>query len=126
MDLHGPTTSVGTRTDYSVGPWDYSVCATRHLMAWGASALFIWLISHQPAVLLSQNKPATNNQPIVVFSQNKPASAISHQPNEQAEGLRWSTRIGSYTCPVLCRELLDVPDLYSLLKPTCNPASRTI
>jgi hypothetical protein len=24
MDLPGPTTSVGTRTDYSVGPWDYS------------------------------------------------------------------------------------------------------
>jgi hypothetical protein len=22
MDLPGPTTSVGTRTDYSVGPWD--------------------------------------------------------------------------------------------------------
>jgi hypothetical protein len=36
MDLPGPTTSVGTRTEYSVGPWDYSTCATRHLMAWGA------------------------------------------------------------------------------------------
>jgi hypothetical protein len=24
MDLPGPTTSVGTRTDYSVGPWDYT------------------------------------------------------------------------------------------------------
>jgi hypothetical protein len=35
-DLPGPTTSVGTRTDYSVGPWDYSACATQHLMAWGA------------------------------------------------------------------------------------------
>jgi hypothetical protein len=35
MDLPGPTTSVGTRTDYSVGPCDYSACATRHLMAWG-------------------------------------------------------------------------------------------
>jgi hypothetical protein len=34
MDLPGPTTSVGTRTDYSVGPWDYTACATRHLMAW--------------------------------------------------------------------------------------------
>jgi hypothetical protein len=33
MDLPGPTTSVGTRTDYSVGPWDYSTCAARHLMA---------------------------------------------------------------------------------------------
>jgi hypothetical protein len=33
-DLPGPTTSVGTRTDYSVGPWDYPACTTRHLMAW--------------------------------------------------------------------------------------------
>jgi hypothetical protein len=32
-------------------------------------AMFVWLISHQPAVF---------------FSQNKPAPAISHQPNEQA------------------------------------------
>jgi hypothetical protein len=24
---------VGTRTDYSVGPWDYLTCAARHLMA---------------------------------------------------------------------------------------------
>jgi hypothetical protein len=62
MDLPGPTASVGTRTDYSVGPWDYSACATRHLMAW-------------------------------------------------VQGLRWrSTQIGSYACPVLCRELLAVPD----------------
>jgi hypothetical protein len=35
MDLPGPTTSVGTRTDYSVGPWDYPACATRHLKACG-------------------------------------------------------------------------------------------
>jgi hypothetical protein len=34
MDLPGPTTSVGTWTDYSVGPWDYPACATRHLKAW--------------------------------------------------------------------------------------------
>jgi hypothetical protein len=34
MDLPGPTTSVGTKTDYSVGPWDYPACATRHLKAW--------------------------------------------------------------------------------------------
>jgi hypothetical protein len=34
MDLPGPTTLVGTRTDYSVGPWDYPACATRHLKAW--------------------------------------------------------------------------------------------
>jgi hypothetical protein len=39
MDLPGPTTSVGTRTDYSVGPWGYSACATRHLMAWGTRTM---------------------------------------------------------------------------------------
>jgi hypothetical protein len=39
MDLPGPTTSVGTRTDYSVGPWDYLTWVTRHLMAWGARTM---------------------------------------------------------------------------------------
>jgi hypothetical protein len=52
---------------------------------WWRGSLFAWLISHQPAVLFSQNKPATSNQPAVLFSQNKPAPAISHQPTEQAE-----------------------------------------
>jgi hypothetical protein len=46
--------------------------------------LFVWLISHQPAVLFSQNKSATSNQPAVLLSQNKPAPVISHQPNEHA------------------------------------------
>jgi hypothetical protein len=48
------------------------------------TALFAWLISHQPAVLFSHNKPATRNQPALLFSQNKPAPVISHQPTEQA------------------------------------------
>jgi hypothetical protein len=39
MDIPGPTTPVGTRTYYSVGPWDYSTCATRHLMAWSAGTM---------------------------------------------------------------------------------------
>jgi hypothetical protein len=47
-------------------------------------ALVAWLISHQPTVLFSRNKPVTSNQPAVLFSQNKPAPAISHQPTEQA------------------------------------------
>jgi hypothetical protein len=46
--------------------------------------MFAWLISHQPAVLFSHNKPATSNQPAVLFSQNKSAPAINHQPTEQA------------------------------------------
>jgi hypothetical protein len=33
MDLPGPTTSVGTRIDYSVGPWDYPTCAARYQLA---------------------------------------------------------------------------------------------
>jgi hypothetical protein len=46
------------------------------------TALFAWLISHQPAELFSQSKSTTSSQPAVLFSQNKPAPAISHQPNE--------------------------------------------
>jgi hypothetical protein len=50
------------------------------LLPTAIDSLFARLISHQPAVLFSQNKAATNNQPAVLFSQNKPAPAISHQP----------------------------------------------
>jgi hypothetical protein len=49
-------------------------------------SLFAWLISHQPAILFSQNKPATSNQPAVLFSQNKPAPAISYQLTEHVVG----------------------------------------
>jgi hypothetical protein len=49
-----------------------------------AITLFVWLISHRPTVLFSQNKSAISNQPTVLFSQNKPAPAISHQPTEHA------------------------------------------
>jgi hypothetical protein len=45
--------------------------------------LFTLLISHQPTILFSQNKPATSNQPAVLFSQNKSAPDISHQPTER-------------------------------------------
>jgi hypothetical protein len=48
------------------------------------STLFVWLISHQPTVLFSQNKSAISNQSTVLFSQNKSAPAINHQPTEQA------------------------------------------
>jgi hypothetical protein len=43
------------------------------------NTLFAWLISHQPAVLFSQNKPAINNQPAVLFSQNKPATSQTNR-----------------------------------------------
>jgi hypothetical protein len=42
--------------------------------------LFVWLISHQPAVLFSQNKPVIDNQPIILSSQNKSTPVISHRP----------------------------------------------
>jgi hypothetical protein len=58
---------------------------------YATDSLFVRLISHQPAVLFSQNKPATSNHPAVLFSQNKSAPAISHQPNEQAEKRRAPT-----------------------------------
>jgi hypothetical protein len=48
-------------------------------------ALFVWLISHQPTVLFSQNKPATSNQPALLSYRNKSAPVISHQPNEQTQ-----------------------------------------
>jgi hypothetical protein len=57
-------------------------------------ALFAWLISHQPAVLFSQNKPATSNQPAVLSSQNKLAPAISHQPTEQADNILMTCALG--------------------------------
>jgi hypothetical protein len=53
------------------------------------NALFVWIISHQTAVLFSQNKPAISNRSAVLFSQNKLAPAISHQPNEQAVNLHF-------------------------------------
>jgi hypothetical protein len=56
-----------------------------------ANALFAWLISHQPALLFSQNKPTTSNQPTVLFSQNKPAPTISHQPLKIMTKLRVSS-----------------------------------
>jgi hypothetical protein len=43
-------------------------------------ALFAWLISHEPAVLFSQNKPATSNQPAVLFSQKN-----QHQPSATSQ-----------------------------------------
>jgi hypothetical protein len=60
-------------------------------------ALFVWHISHQPAVLFSQNKPATSNQPAVLFFQTKSAPAISHQPTEQAEGCANDDDVGKCT-----------------------------
>jgi hypothetical protein len=58
---------------------EHGSCPTR--------ALFAWLISHQPIVLFSQNKPATSNQQpanSTFLSEQISTSAISHQPNEQA------------------------------------------
>jgi hypothetical protein len=47
-------------------------------------ALFAWLISHQPTILLSQNKPANNNQPTLRTNQHRPSASrqtnrLTHQ-----------------------------------------------
>jgi hypothetical protein len=81
-----------------------------NIMLWlQLCSLFAWLISHQPAVLFSQNKPATNNQPAVLFSQNKPAPVISHQPNERA----WTLILVWHSCHELMPEL-DIIHNYSV------------
>jgi hypothetical protein len=66
-------------------------------------SLFAWLISHQPAVLFSQNKPATSNQSAVLFSQNKPAPVISHQPTEQVV---YVCRLQTIVGQICCRNLI--------------------
>jgi hypothetical protein len=53
--------------------------STRKQLKTLTPTLFVWLISHQPAILFSQNKSGTSNQSAVLSSQNKPAPAISHQ-----------------------------------------------
>jgi hypothetical protein len=45
-----------------------------------STVLIAWLISHQPAILFSQNKPVTNNHPAVLLSRNKPTLATGYQP----------------------------------------------
>jgi hypothetical protein len=56
----------------------------RKLQEINVYAMFVWLISHQPAVLFSHNKLATSNQPPVILSQYKSALATNHHSNEQA------------------------------------------
>jgi hypothetical protein len=52
-----------------------------------ANALFVCLISHQPTILFSQNKPAITNQPAILFSQNKSEqTSTSHQPPAERTG----------------------------------------
>jgi cytoskeletal protein RodZ len=44
-------------------------------------AMFAWIISHQPTVLFSQNKPATSNQPEPASSTLlSEQTSTSHQP----------------------------------------------
>jgi hypothetical protein len=64
-------------------------------------ALFAWLISHQPAVLFSQNKSVTSKHTAVLVSQNTPAPDISHQPNEQAHKcFSACMNIREFSCPL--------------------------
>jgi hypothetical protein len=44
-------------------------------------ALFVWLISHQPTVLFSQNKPVITNQPSPTSQQYFSLRTNQHQPS---------------------------------------------
>jgi hypothetical protein len=37
--------------------------------------MFVWLISHQPAVFFSQNKPTTDHQPTILNQHHQPATS---------------------------------------------------
>jgi hypothetical protein len=86
-----------------------------HLIFTDILSLFVRLISHQPVVLFSQNKPATSNQPAVLFPQNKSAPAISHQPNEQAAHVFCLTFLLVYTGTIALMELTGSSRLGCLL-----------
>jgi hypothetical protein len=77
-----------------IDPVETNEALNHNLLSPPLCALFAWLISHQPAVHFSHNKPATSNQPAVLFSQNKPASTISHQPTEQTLAQLRLPRVG--------------------------------
>jgi hypothetical protein len=50
------------------------------------STLFVWLISHQTAVLFSQKKPATSNQQLGSSTFLSEQISISHQPPAKRTG----------------------------------------
>jgi hypothetical protein len=51
----------------------YEALVTTKLEILRVTALFVWLITHQPVLLLSQNEPVIGNQPTIFFSKNKSA-----------------------------------------------------
>jgi hypothetical protein len=91
---------------------------------------FARLISYQPAVLFSHNKPAINNQPAVLFSQNTPAPAISHQPTEQAANLvrlHWVPKVTTSFKTFGQFSYQKLPKISTELnRLTCNSAARII
>jgi hypothetical protein len=52
-------------------------CEKTNLDNLKTTALFVWLISHQPAVLFSQNKPATSQQYFSLRTNQHQPSATS-------------------------------------------------
>jgi RNase P subunit RPR2 len=53
-----------------------------------ANILFVWLISHQPAVLFSQNKSATRNQ-LASSTFLSQQISISHPPPAKRTGCKY-------------------------------------
>jgi hypothetical protein len=58
------------------------------------------------------NQPPATNQPAVLFSQNKPASATSHQPNEQAGGNEAVVGCATFLSPTVKRSSLAIVALF--------------
>jgi hypothetical protein len=73
--LRKKKTSVSLRKEYCRKEWDKSQSSANPDSVY---ALFVWLTSHQPAVIFSKNKSATSSTFI------SEQTSISHQPNEQA------------------------------------------
>jgi hypothetical protein len=58
------------------------------------AAVFAWIISHQPAVLFSHNKPDTSNQSAVLFFKNKSATSQQYSSvrTNQSPAICWEMR----------------------------------
>jgi hypothetical protein len=56
---------------------------SKNFTTFSTFGLFAWLISHQPAVLFSHNKPVITNQPAVLLSE---LTSTSHKPPANRTG----------------------------------------
>jgi hypothetical protein len=90
-----------------MSPRDWiGVRESRALVPLLARALFARLISHQPAVLFSQNEPATSNQPQPVSSTLlSEQTSTNHQPPANRTGCRPPFRGSPREAPFLAQQV---------------------